>query len=320
MLQFLSLRLPVLTSRTVLASSIHRTRVVLAGCLGLLLGLGANDVWGDTLLLLCDQAVPEISAWDVSSKEPVRRWAWVPGKDSGIPDNRKKLFSHPTDAKTSRDGRQLLVCASGGGVGIVAMPERKMVWFAAPGGNPHSVAQLPDDSLVVASSHGNQITHYGAGPDRKEIARHTVEGAHGATWDEATKRLLVLGGLQLHMFELREGKLVDLEQVPLPVEEDAPNGARNGGHDLVPMVDEASFLVTDAHHVWRFTPTPSRDFELWKKLDKVKAISPGKGTTALVRATESWWTDEVRLLPEERVVRFPGARIYKARWWSEVGR
>lgn len=270
----------------------------------------------EPLLLLCDQAVPEISAWEVSGEKPVRRWAWVPGEDPGIPDERKKLFSHPTDAKPTHDGRHLIVCASGGGVALVAVPELRAVWHAAPGGNPHSVAALPDGSLVVASSTGDRLTHYG--PDRRETARHTVQDAHGACWDPAAKRLLVLGSLHLHSFSLRDGKLVATEPLALPVRDGAPNETRDGGHDLSPLPDGGGFLLSDAHHVWRHQPgTPSR-FELWRKLDKVKAVSPGGPDIALVRATESWWSDEVRLLPADRPLKFPGSRIYKARWWKEA--
>ncbi len=270
----------------------------------------------EPLLLLCDQAVPEISAWDISGGKPVRRWAWVPADDPGIPADRKKLFSHPTDAKPSHDGRHLIVCASGGGVALISIPGLKAVWHARSGANPHSVSALPDGSLVVASSTDHRLIHFG--PDRKEIGRHPVEHAHGATWDPRANRLLVLGSLHLHFFELREGKLVPLPPLPLPVREEAPNQRLNGGHDLMPLPDGHAWLITDAHNVWRHTPGPPPHFELWKKLDKVKAISPGGPATALVRATESWWSDEVRLLPGDRALRFPGARIYKARWWKEV--
>ncbi len=284
---------------------------------GVLLSMAATPVAAETLLLLCDQAVPEISAWDISGKDPIRRWAWVPADDPGIPNDQKKLFSHPTDVKPSRDGKHLIVCASGGGVALIALPELRCIWYAEPGGNPHSVASLTDDSLVVASSTGNLLVHYGA--DREEVARHTVESAHGATWDPSSERLLVLGSLHLHVFELRDGKLSPSDPIPLPVMEDAPNHARNGGHDLSPLPDTTAFLLTDAHHIWRYTPNASPNLELWKKLDKVKAISPNGPSIALVRATESWWTDEVRLLPDDRVLRFPGARIYKARWWDDGG-
>lgn len=266
------------------------------------------------LLLLCDQTVPEISAWEIDGERPARRWAWVPGDDEGIPAERKSLFAHPTDAKPSHDGRHLIVSASGGGVALISVKDLRAVWHASPGGNPHSVAALPDGSFVVASSTGNRLTHYGA--DRQEIGRHTVQDAHGACWDPKNNRLLVLGSLNLHPFTLREGKLSAAAPIPLPVDLEAPNGPRDGGHDLAPLGD-GSFLLSDAHHVWKFVPGEPPRFLLWRQLDQVKAVSPGEPGIVLVRATESWWSDEVRWLPANRVLSFPGARIYKARWWPE---
>lgn len=266
------------------------------------------------LLVLCDQSVPEISAWKIDGERPVRSRAWVPGDDEGIPAERKSLFSHPTDAKPSHDGRHLIVCASGGGVALISVSDFRAVWHAAPGGNPHSVAALPDGSFVVASSTGDRLTHFGA--DRQEIGRHTVQDAHGACWDPKNDRLLVLGSLNLHPFTLREGKLSAAALIPLPVDGEAPNGPRDGGHDLAPLGD-GSFLLSDAHHVWKFIPGDPPQFLLWRKLDQVKSISPSDRGNALVRATKSWWSDEVRWVPGDRVLKFRGSRIYKARWWRD---
>jgi hypothetical protein len=34
-----------------------------------------------------------------------------------------------------------------------------------------------------------------------------------------------------------------------------------------------------------------------------------------MKATESWWSESIRYLEEDRVQTLPGARLYKVRWW-----
>ncbi|MDO4558903.1 MAG: DUF6528 family protein, partial [Planctomycetia bacterium] len=70
-------------------------------------------------------------------------WEWNPAESPEIASEHVAWFSHGSDAKPVRGTDQLLTVASGGGVALIRLVDRKVLFHAFAGGNPHSAAILP---------------------------------------------------------------------------------------------------------------------------------------------------------------------------------
>ena len=81
----------------------------------------------------------------------------------------------------------MLVTASGGGVALIRIADKKAMFYAKPGGNPHSAEVLPDGNVVVASSTGNLLSVYVYNGADSYVSRPAftmpVHSAHNVVWD-----------------------------------------------------------------------------------------------------------------------------------------
>ena len=270
-------------------------------------------------VMACDQSVPRIAllaldrAWDEPS---AIAWEW---RGEGLTEEQKGWFAHPTDAKPSALGAAALVTASGGGVFRVRVPGRTVDWAVHVGGNPHSVAELPDGSIAVASSTDDRLVHLDPRDPDREPSDHPVSDAHGAHWDAAHERLWVLGGKQMFGFALVDGALDERVRVDLPATERSRRHERHGGHDLVALPGTDRLLLSDMDDLWVFD-TETHGFVPFGPLPNaanVKSIAVLRpdGPFALMQATESWWSDRARFVGVDLERRLPGARFYKLRSW-----
>nr|WP_275477338.1 DUF6528 family protein [Streptomyces roseifaciens] len=105
----------------------------------------------------------------------------------------------PTDAKWAAGGRAVTVSASSGGVAVIEYPSKRVLFYALPGGNPHSVQMLPDGNLVVAcSTGGDRLALYSTHrldklPETEEAMRTKLIDAHGVWWDSTRELLWAIG-------------------------------------------------------------------------------------------------------------------------------
>ena len=240
-------------------------------------------------------------------------WLWDPGLSTGIDAT---LFALPTDAKRVLGGTHVIVSATGGGIAMIRVSDKKVMFFAEPAGNPHSLELLPDSNIVVASSEGNKLTLYATGgyPSKVTSKTYAFTGAHGVVWDVNKKVLWSIGTSQLkcysYNFKKSDPQLTEISTQNLP---------STTGHDLSPMYGtDKLFFTTDAN-VGLYN-TVTKLFETYSTLNGttgVKSISikDAGGQVLYMKSTTDWWSNGIRFVNGTTKTR-TGAEFYKARWWS----
>ena len=107
-------------------------------------------------IVLCEQSVHRVAILDLEKKKIV--WEWLPGQSASIKKEHVSWFTNPSDAKPVYGGQAILMNASGGGVALIRLADKKVLFYAFAGGNTHSAELLPDGNIVAASSTGNFMT------------------------------------------------------------------------------------------------------------------------------------------------------------------
>ncbi|MCP4639182.1 MAG: hypothetical protein GY851_02045 [bacterium] len=196
--------------------------------------------------------------------------------------------------------------------------DKRVPFYALAGDNTHSIELLPDGNLVSASSTGSYLRVFctdpviGNPPDDVKYSDVKLENAHGVVWDHKLQRLWAVGVHDLVRYRYNDDRhnpvLTEDAQFKLP---DA------GGHDLFPVPGSRKLFIT-TWGAWVFD-TETERFAAFEPLrtGMVKSISqrePG-GPVITMKATESWWSDTIRFMNEDRTKTLDKARFYKARWW-----
>ena len=92
-------------------------------------------------IVLAEQLYNRAAIADVNAQQII--WEWRP-EQSNVKPAHVKWFSNTSDVKPVYNGKYLLVTASGGGVALVRIADKKTVFYAYAGGNTHSAELLPD--------------------------------------------------------------------------------------------------------------------------------------------------------------------------------
>lgn len=246
-------------------------------------------------------------------------WSWGPGDSSEIAPEHRGWFGYVSDAKPVDGTKKLLTVASGGGVALVNLADKKVLFYALAGGNTHSAALLPDGNIVTASSTGNYLKLFVvpeelADPEKIQSVEYPFTDAHGLVWDEPNKTLWALGGKELVGFVYKGTKenpaLERIFTTELPPE-------LTNGHDLCAIPDSRSLFVTGTDGIGLFD-TNSRSLRFLTAVKDIKSISlDGVGHLIVQQPNEQWWSDSILSLNKERkpIGTLDGARFYKARWW-----
>jgi hypothetical protein len=166
-----------------------------------LLGAGPARASASYQVAVCEQyenqvqIYPSTSAWSSSTLV----WKFAPGTTGG--------WSNLSDVKfrsTAAFGEVALVTASGGYAGIVDVTSKTstgtgdLLWYAAPGNNPHAIERIPNIGAIVVASSGGFLSVYGptAVSDPSTLAlvqTISYDGAHGVWWDDVHGRLWAIG-------------------------------------------------------------------------------------------------------------------------------
>lgn len=276
-------------------------------------GYSQNDVATcRQCIVIAEQSQHRIVIANIGSGAVI--WEWKP-ENSNVQPAHVKWFSNPSDAKMVYNNDYVLMNASGGGVALIRVADKKTVFYAYAGGNTHSAELLPDGNIVSASSTGNYLMlfktdtlHY---PDGVYTKKVPIDFGHNVVWDATRQKLWSAARNHMHAFRYNFNcntpDLVTDTVFALPGEE---------AHDLFPVYGENNLWLTNTTHVYKFDVVTAQ----LKKADvlqaNIKSISSAGASlpTILIRPKESWWTDEVLDAEGHQLFIQKGWKIYKARW------
>ena len=248
-------------------------------------------------------------------------WFWDPKE--ALPKDKAGWFSLLDECKPNGDCSEVMVSASGGGVARIRISDKKLIFFGMAGGNPHSIALLPDGNVATASSTGGFIALFavpksnesdGATRPTPVHQKYTLASAHGVVWDEKRKILWALGGAEIVGFEyagtkeapeLKEIYRAKLEETAL------------GGHDFYPAPGFDALMVTGIG-ISVFDPA-ARKLHSVSPMRNVKSLSLSpEGVPLMQRAVEKWWSDTLVYGDDKDIGAgtYTGAHFYKARWFT----
>lgn len=250
-------------------------------------------------------------------------WEWK-AADSGLSASEQAWFNLPDEAKPVYNRTCVLITASGGGVALIRIADKKLLFYAKPGGNPHSAEVLPDNNIAVASSTGNLLSVYVYDAASSYVPKPAftmpVYSAHNVVWDRKRNCLWTATGAQLLKLSYN-GNRTAPELTQIRSYDTAPGNSM--AHDLAPAYGEDAMYVSTNEHVYKFDCAAERflDVEIFQQ-NTVKSISTGPAdyATIVMRPTSggnNWWSAEVCDLKGNRLFNRTGYQIYKARWYVE---
>ena len=266
-------------------------------------------------IVMVEQSQHQVIIVDRESGETL--WTWNAAQ-SGLSREEQKWFELPDEVKPIYNGKYLLVTGTRGGVGIVRISDKKMMFYAEPKGSPHSAELLPDGNVVVACSddpEGNKLALYRVdtlSPLAKEpLHEYELYFGHNAVWDKNREVLWATAGDELRSYTYEDENLTLQEVYALP-------SGEKDAHDLFPVYGEENLLwLTTTTGVFQFD-TDSKQFT---KQDvnpstNIKSISNGPEDYPIImlQPTESWWSHHMLDSFKHVIYNHTGYQIYKGRW------
>lgn len=265
-------------------------------------------------IILSEQLQQRVAIADVPSGQIF--WEWKPAQSNVAPAH-VSWFNNISEAKLVYNGAYVLATASGGGVALIRIADKKTVFYAYAGGNTHSAELLPDGNIISSSSTGNFMTLFKVDtlnfPDNVYKKNIPVEFGHNVVWDHKRQQLWTAAMNKMKVFSYN----FDCERPSLTLEAtyDLPG---TEAHDLFPIHGEDALWLTNTTHVYRFDITDKTahlaDDVLLQPHIKSVSSGPEGFPTLILKPKTSWWTDEVLDARGNTVFFEAGLKIYKARW------
>jgi hypothetical protein len=255
--------------------------------------------------------------FDGDSAKIVKRSDWEADKSRGMPAAMVPAFKTTDDCKPIDNGARILITSSSGGLAIVER-ESGDTLFHATVPNAHSAEVLPRNRVVAAASvnaNGDRLMLFDRDKSGVELFSTPLHSAHGVHWVEAEKTLWALGHGELQAYDLVDW---DSAKPSLKLRKSWPLPSASG-HDLSPVPNSSSFIITTNTEVYvfdrktgMFTP-----HAVLGKLPAIKSVSihPTTGRVVYTQADRpEWWTRTLRFLGPSATLAFPDDRLYKVRW------
>jgi len=269
----------------------------------------------ENLILVCgDSKVLLVNHSNSNDSIPEIIWTWDAHDATDMPaEFVTKKFNSIDDCKAINKGTQIMVSSSSGGVAIVNIDDKKVVFYSEVP-NAHSIEILPGNKIIAAASthdKGNKLMLFDITNPEKLLFSDSLYSAHGVVWDADRNSLFALG-----YDVLREYKIVNEIKLVLKDEWKIPGIS---GHDLQKAPDGDQLFITEHTGSWIFS---KKDFQ-FRKIDNfpdasdIKSINQNKyGQFVFTVPEESWWTYHVRFYNPEAVLAFPDMHVYKVRWFE----
>lgn len=267
--------------------------------------------------VLTEQARTAIIILDAATQHVI--WEWTP-VEAKIPAGFQKWFVNPSEAKPVYNNKYILMTASGGAVALIRIADKKLMFYANCGANPHSAEILPDGNIVTAESRKGEINTFVV--DTVKVLgtkANTVKigNAHNVVWDATRESLYATGSLSggntaVFRFKYNNDaahpKLVNQKRI-YTFENDTD------GHDLYPVAgEEGKLWLTTANAVYKID-TSSEEVACDKIYDmpNIKSVCNDTEGVYLLSPTEEWWAEGLINDKDESVFQLQGSRIYKGR-------
>ena len=269
-------------------------------------------------ILLCEQSVHRIAILDLEKKKMV--WEWLPEQSANIKKEHVKWFTNPSDAKPVYGGKAILMNASGGGVALIRLEDKKVLFYAFAGGNTHSAELLPDGNIVAASSTGNFMTVFRTDtlqyPDVYSKQQPLPSG-HNVVWDKKQNLLWSAAKDQLKTFTYNFNRML-----PDVTIKDSIQLPGTDAHDLFPVYGQPALWLTNTTATYYFNVEKNQASKVPLPYQHVKSMSSGPSSLPTIfihpdGAKGSWWTDEIYSTDGKVIYKERGLKIYKARWFVE---
>lgn len=252
-------------------------------------------------------------------------WQWD-ATQSNIETADKKWFTRgPDEVKPVYDLKYILITVSVGGVALVRIADKKVVWYAHAGSSPHSAELLPDGNIVVACAESDELTvlHVDTTqvPNTGYRSMVDVPNAHNVVWDRKRKVLWTASQNRLfsftYNFDCEKPQLAPKDTFMLP---------GNSAHDLFPVYGQDSLYFTNTtgfYFIDLATANPSektisitRVNTSYQKNVKCASSGPSPAWPTLIQyPTNKHYSDKLIDLAGNTIISFPGWTIYKARWF-----
>lgn len=275
---------------------------------------------GDKVIVLVEQNPSRVALVDRASGEML--WSWTPA-DSDLTAAEQAWFELPDEVKPIYDCEYLLVTATRGGVAIIRIEDKRVMFYACPKGQPHSAELLPDGNVVVASStdgtaDGDKLRLYEVDFTKRfasePAAVYPLNFGHNAVWDRTNELLWATAGDVLHAYRYirTDGRPALALQETYPL----PDGQKDA-HDLFPVHGLNQLWLTTPNAIWKFNVS-TKEFARFNASAtvNVKCVSSGPADyeTILLYPTQSYWSDKLIDTGGRSVYQRDGAQIYKGRW------
>lgn len=241
-------------------------------------------------------------------------WTWTAGAAKDLPEAYRKIMVPLDECKPVRGGKQLLVTSSGGGVALIEVSSKKVLFYAnCP--MAHTAEMLPGGKIAVAlSTHrkGNSIEVYDSRKSAQRLFTDSLYSGHGVIWNKRLQRLFALGFDELRCYRLTGPG----SKTPLLALEKSWKLPDEGGHDLS-AVDDNEMIVSTHHDVFSFD-IKNEKFSVFEPLagkHDIKSVNYNKITGRLVytQAEQSWWTFNIYSTGPDQVIHIPDIKLYKVR-------
>ena len=267
-------------------------------------------------VVLAEQSSNRVAILDLDDNSII--WEWRP-ELSTVKREHLAWFKYTSEAKVVYQDNYILMTASGGAVALIRIADKKLIFYAYAGGNPHSAEVLPDGNIVTASSDGNNLKVFRTDtlhfPDKVYSQDIPLSYGHNVVWDRENKVLWTASMNQLktftYNFNCRQPKLFLKDSIDFSGIE---------AHDLFPVYGENALWISDVKHIFKYSIDKKKLEQISNPYHSVKSVSSRPEPLPVLvvfpdGTPGGWWTDEIHSLKGGSIINLPGFKLYKARWF-----